>query len=88
MLFSKSVDEFSPIGMIAGTELAHSGFLVKTFKIKRKKNSKKAEDHTVSVYCHTPAKLRGKAKLDFLRMVKHSQNMNKTAGLILLSDSR
>jgi len=83
----KSLEEFSPIGVIAGTELVHTGFLVKTFKIKRKKSSKKVDDHTVAVYCHIPAKLRGKAKLDFLRMVKHSQNINKITGPILLSDS-
>ena len=82
------MEEFSPIGVIAGTELVHTGFLVKTFKIKRKKSSKKVDDHTVAVYCHIPAKLRGKAKLDFLRMVKHSQNINKITGPILLSDSR
>ena len=81
------MEEFSPVNVLATGETLHSGFVVKTFKIKRKKLSKKLEDHLVSVYQYLPSKLRVKERLDFLRLVKHSQSVNKSSAPILLSSS-
>ena len=88
-MFSKSFEEFPPPNVVACTNSVYSGFLVKTFKIKRKKNSKKStEDHHVTFYQNIPSKIRVKERLDFLRMAKHSQNLNKSGAPILLSNTR
>jgi len=88
LMFPKDCQSFGAVNVIACSENMHSGFLVKTFKIKRKKLSKKAEEHLVSVYQYIPSKLRVKERLDFLRFVKHSYNSNKSGGPILLIPSR
>lgn len=88
LIFPKDCQSFGAVNVIACSENMHSGFLVKTFKIKRKKLSKKAEEHLVSVYQYIPSKLRVKERLDFLRFVKHSYNSNKSGGPILLIPSR
>ena len=87
-MFPKDCQSFGAVNVIACSENMHSGFLVKTFKIKRKKLSKKAEEHLVSVYQYIPSKLRVKERLDFLRFVKHSYNSNKSGGPVLLIPSR
>ena len=81
------MEDFAPMNVHLCGETVHSGFIVKTFKIKRKKLSKKLEDHLVSVYQYIPSKLRVKERLDFLRLVKHSQYVNKSSGPTLLSSS-
>ena len=87
-MFSKSFEEFPPPSVVACSQTVYSGFLVKTFKIKKKKSSKKTEDHLVTFYQNFPSKLRVKERLDFLRMTKHSQSANKSGAPILLSNSR
>ena len=90
MMVTKSFEESLSPSVVASSENVYSGFGVKMFKIKKKKNSKKPDsDHVVSVYHHnTCSKLRVKERLDFLRMVKHSQSCNKSGSPILLSNSR
>eukprot|EP00092_Neocalanus_flemingeri_P005720 GFUD01006160.1.p1 GENE.GFUD01006160.1~~GFUD01006160.1.p1 ORF type:complete len:1193 (+),score=156.97 GFUD01006160.1:67-3645(+) len=88
LMFPKDCKSFGSVNVIPCSESMHSGFLVKTFKIKRKKYSKKAENPLVSVYQYIPSKLRVKERLDFLRFVKHSYNANKSGGPILLFSSR
>ena len=86
--FPKDCGSFGGINVIACSENMHSGFLVKTFKIRRKKLQKRGEEHLVSVYQYIPSKLRVKERLDFLRFVKHSYNSNKSGGPILILSSR
>ena len=86
--FPKDCGSFGGINVIACGDNMHSGFIVKTFKIKRKKLQKRGEEHLVSVYQYIPSKLRVKERLDFLRFVKHSYNSNKSGGPILILSSR
>ena len=88
LVFPKDCENFGGVNVIACNENMHSGFLVKTFKIKRKKLPKKSEEHLVSVYQYSPSKLRVKERLDFLRFVKHSYNSNKSGEPILIISSR
>lgn len=88
MMVTKSFEECSSPSVVASSENVYSGFLVKTFKIKKKKISKKLEDQVVYIYHNIPSKVRVKERLDFLRMVKHSRNLNKSGAPILLSNSR
>ena len=88
LLFPKDCQSVGGVDVIACSENMHSGFLVKTFKIKRKKFTKRGEEHLVSVYQYIPSKLRVKERLDFLRFVKHSYDSNKSGGPILILSSR
>ena len=143
-MFTKSAEDLhsSSLTAVATSETLYCGFHVKTFKIKRKKMSKKSDDHLVTVYTRyiytmkstvistiisitistkskilstmskllstisiistmistismfvcpsIPAQLRAKERLDFLRLVKHSQSFNATRGgtPVLVSNSR
>ena len=129
-MFTKSAEDLhsSSVTAVATSETLYCGFLVKTFKIKRKKMSKKSDDHLVTLYTRyiqkikskiistiististivstistmistismfvcpsIPAQLRAKERLDFLRLVKHSQSFNATRGgtPVLVSNSR
>ena len=52
MMFTKSAEDLhsSSLIAVATSETLYCGFHVKTFKIKRKKMSKKSDDHLVTVY--------------------------------------
>ena len=88
LVFPKDCQSVGGVDVIACSENMHSGFLVKTFKIKRKKFTKRGEEHLVSVYQYIPSKLKIKERLDFLRFVKHSYNSSKSGGPILILSSR
>ena len=51
-MFTKSAEDLhsSSLTAVATSETLYCGFHVKTFKIKRKKMSKKSDDHLVTVY--------------------------------------
>ena len=63
------MEEFHPMNVLPCGETVHSGFIVKSFKIKRKKLSKKVEDHLVSVYQYIPSKLRVKERFHIIHLV-------------------